>query len=468
MNFVQKEKLKNEIGHPKKAGMHSAFMLIEALTLLFIFSLITVTFYSVFAVGLRYIQDAKNRLGALAIANEKLEIVHNLAYDNIGTVGGTISGNIPQDQDISENTRHYHVHTEVVYVDDPYDGVAASDTVWFEDYKKVSITVSWINTGNTEEVKLISRFVPPGLEIPHIGDGILSVNIFSDQPGGGGIADSNVHIYNPETGINTSLDTDGSGNATFIGSSVTDSIQKYQITVTKAGYETVVTMPPYPDSLYNPIDIHASVVTGSGSVNLKNIVQNQLANIRISVVDYLDAPIDNANFHLSGGRTLGTDIAEPFAPVYNLDEDGTTDSSGQKFFNSVSPGEYNFSLAGSTFDDYEIVNIDPIAPFSLLSVDGTLDVKVKLASKASTALFVILLDASDAPIVGAKIKLTNSALSYDKELETTSEGKVFFPDSSDPFLPETYHMKITADGFSDNESDVVVTAGSLKKVEIVL
>ncbi|MFZ2188884.1 MAG: carboxypeptidase-like regulatory domain-containing protein [Candidatus Moraniibacteriota bacterium] len=448
---------------------YKAFLLIEALTLIFIFALISVTFYSVFTVGIRYIQDAKNRLGALAVANARLEIIRNLAYDSIGTVGGTISGNIPQDQDISENTRPYHVHTEVVYIDDPFDGIAYADTVWFEDYKKVTITISWSSGSGTESVELVSRFVPPGKEVPHIGDGILSVNIFSDQPGGGGVVGSQVHIYNPETTIDTSLSTDDSGNATFMGSSVSDSIQKYQITVTKAGYETVTTMPPYPDSAYNPVDIHASVVTGTGSVNLKNIVQNQLANIRISIVDYLNAPIADANFHLSGGRKLGTDIVEPYTPVYNLNEDGVTDSDGKKSFNSVSPGEYNFSLIDSTFDDYEVINITPIAPFSLLSADGTLDVTVKLVNKTTTALLIgVVADSDDAPIVGAKVRLTNTSLGYDVELETTDNGKVFFPNSTDPFLPETYHMKITASGFSDNESDVVITAGNLKKDEIRL
>jgi len=230
----------------KNKNKNKGFMLIEALTLLFIFALIMVTFYSVFTIGIRYIQDAKNRLGALAVANEKMEIIRNLKYDNIGTVGGTISGNIPQEQTVIENTRSYNVRTQVSYVDDPYDGLAYADTVWFEDYKKVIVTVSWSGVKTSEEVKLISRFVPPGKEVAHAGDGILSVNIFSDQSGGAGVAGSKVQIVNPDTGINTYEETNASGNVTFMGSTVANSIQKYQITVTKDGYETVTTFPPYP------------------------------------------------------------------------------------------------------------------------------------------------------------------------------------------------------------------------------
>lgn len=440
---------------------HSGFMLIEALTLLFIFSLILVTFYSVFSVGLHYIQDSKNRLGALAVANEKMEIIRNLSYDSVGTVSGTIEGDIPQDEDISENAHAYHVHTEVIYVDDPFDGSGASDAVWFEDYKKVTVIVSW-GTAPSEQVTLSSRFVPSGLEVSHVGDGILTVNVFSDQPGGSGIPNSKVQIYNPETGLNTYSMTDASGSVVFMGDNVTDSIQKYQIVVTKSGYETVATMPPYPDTPYEPVDIHASVV--SGSMNVKNIVQNELANIRISTVDHLDQPVVNAHFHLVGGRRLGNDTSViPSIPIYNFDEDGETGSDGEKEYDAISPGAYVFSLVGSTADDYEIIGADPDTAFHLMSADGTLDVKVKLASKSVSAFLATVLDGdSMMPIPGATVKLTNTAIGYDKELVTGNDGKAYFPDSADPFVPGTYHLKITADGFQDAESDIVVNTGELK------
>lgn len=449
-----------EKNQKKQKRDNAGFMLIEALTVLFIFSLITVTFYSVYAVGIRSIQDAKNRLGALALANEKVEIVRNLSYDDIGTVGGTISGNIPQDQDISENAHLYHVHIQVSYVDDPFDGVGYADTVWFEDYKKVIITVSWLGAKGTEEVELVSRFVPPGKEVAQVGDGILSVNVFSDQPGGAGIAGSRVQIVNPDTGINTYEETDATGNVTFMGSTVTNSIQKYQITLTKNGYETVNTMPPYPTTLYDPIDVHASVVTGT--INVKNIVQNKLADLKISTVNYLDEPISGATFHLLGGRRLGSTVTDPITPVYNFDEDSVTDSDGEKLFSAISPGGYAFTLIGSTLSDYEIINSTPATPFSLLSSDETLEVKVKLASKTATALLVtVLKNSDDAPIPGAVVKLTN-ALGYDQTLTTASDGKVFFPVSADPFLAGSYDLEITADGFSSSTSSVTVNTDELK------
>lgn len=468
MLSIRAKKQENKTAQLKNIRARRGFLLIEALTLLFIFSLIMVTFYSVFTVGTRYIQDAKNRLGALAIANEKIEIIRNLSYDDIGTVGGTIEGEILQDQTVIENTRQYQVNTRVSYQDDPFDGLGLSDVTWLEDYKKVTVTVSWGGGGDTEKVQLVARFVPPGKEVARIGDGILSVNIFSDQPGGAGIAGAKVQIDNSEVGINTYDFTDSSGNVTFMGDNIDNSIQKYKLTITKSDYETVETMPPYPGSPFEPVDVHASVVTGS--MNVKNIVQNELADIRIRTVDYLGEPIGSIDFHLVGGRKLGTDSTIiPSVAYYNFDEDGATDSSGIKLFSSVSPGGYDFSLIDSAFNEYEIINIDKENPFFLMSADETLDVTVKLASKTATALLLTVVDeVNEAPIAGAIVRLVNATLGYEKELETASDGKVFFPDPidfPDLFLPETYQVEIQAEGFSNLSSSVTINANELKLEE---
>ncbi|MCX6765493.1 MAG: hypothetical protein NT136_00825 [Candidatus Moranbacteria bacterium] len=459
-----------------KAQSLEGFTLIEALVLLFIFSLITVTFYSLFSFGIRYIQDSKNRLGALAVANEKMEIVRNLKYDDIGTVDGEVEGNIPQDETVIENGRQYNVHTLVEYVQDSFDGMYPNDTA-FEDYKRVTVTASW-NTGGVSqrEVKLVSRFVPPGLEVANPGNGILSVNVFSDQPGGTGIPNSVVHISNPDTGLNTQKETDASGNATFMGDKVTESIQKYEITVTKTDYETVNTLPPYSISPFNPVDVHASVVIGS--INVTNIVQNKLASLEIATVDYLDQSIDDISFHLTGGRKIGTEVEMPNDPIYNLNTDSSTDSSGEKDFDRISPGQYKFYLASSVTDDYELIATDPSSSYEIIDgkeiystslySDQSLTWKVKLADKNITSIIIsILRSDDDSPISGAQVNLKNS-FGYDRTQTTSANGKVFFPTTSDPFQAETYDIKVTADGFKENNSQSTVNTNELKVETIKL
>lgn len=447
---------------------YRCFTLIEALVVLFIFALITMTFYQVITLGTRYIIQAKNRLAATALANEKMEIVRNLKYDDIGTKGGGVEGNILQDEDVTENGRSFHVETSVEYVDDPFDGIGYQDTIWFEDYKRVTTTVSWsLNSPDGGSVQLISRFVPPGVEIPRQGDGILSVSIFSDQPGGAGIPYSSVHIVNPETGLDVTRPADIFGNVKFMGDNVGDSIQKYQITVSKTDYETVSTLPPYPETSFNPRFTHASVVTGL--MNTADIVQNKLSDLTIKTVNYLDEPVGSIGFHLTGGKNIGTEYATepPYDPVYNFSQDGTTDSQGEKVYSAISPGLFTFTLSPAV-TNWELINLDPDSPFSLFS-SGPLTVKVRLADKGATSLLVKVLKDSDGfPIAGAQVELKNDSFGYNATQNSAANGATFFPATADLFQAGTYDLTVIAGGYADFNSQITINANDLKIDEIRL
>ena len=446
----------------KKRG----FTLIEALVLLFIFSLITITFYQVISVGTRYIIFSKNRLGAIALANEKMEIARNLNYDDVGIYGGACAGVIPQDEDIIENGRSYHVHTLATYVDDPYDGAlggSPGDTN-YKDYKLLKITVSWNNGENdTGSVFLLSRFVPPGLEAATSGDGILSINIISDQAGGVGVSGATVRITNSDLGFDETRQTDENGNVMLVGAK--ESINKYRLAISKSGYEAVSTLPPFPDSAYNPTNVHASVL--SGVLNVVAIAQNKLADLKISTVDYLGNSISSIDFGLIGGRKLGTEVTFPYNPVYNLNTTGQTNSSGEKQYDDISSGEYNFTLSDSE-TGYALVRTDPFSPFLLLS-EANLDFKVQLANKNMTSILVkIKKSDDDALLAGATVKLTNT-LGYDEEIITDENGSAFFPkNDSTPFVFGIYNLKITADGYQDYSEDIEVLENQLKEENIIM
>ncbi|HLN19382.1 MAG TPA: hypothetical protein VK255_04420 [Patescibacteria group bacterium] len=446
----------------KKIKKTLGFTLIEALTLIFIFSLITITFYQVLTVGSRYIIDSKNRLGAVSLANERMEMVRNLSYNDIGVIDGQIDGNIPADQEVMENGKAYQVITAVEGVDDSLDGGYPGDSA-FIDYKKVTITVSW----GSGQVSLTSRFVPPGLEVADPNSGILFINVFSDETGAG-ISHSSVHIVNTETGLNTTLETDNSGNLTIMGNNVTQSIQKYQITVSKSGYETVSTMSPYPETPYVPTNIHASVIVGA--VNVANIVQNQLTDLTIRTEDGLGQDIPNVNFSLLGGKMLGTDATPPYTPVYAIDDSFTTGADGEKNFNGIGPGQFIITPSISTGN--ELINIDPAEQFQLHAA-SPLTAKIRLAPKNITSLLVsVKKDDSGtlAPVAGAQVKLSNTATggTYDTTIASLSNGAAYFPASSDEFLPGEYELKITADGFSDNTSIVTISQDELETVSVTL
>ncbi len=443
------------------------FTLIEALTLVFLLGLLTVTFYNVMMLGMRYIAASKNRLGAVAVANEKMEIARNLKYDDVGTIDGFCPGVIPQDEDITESGRKYHVHTYAKFIDDAYDGTfnGSPNDIAYNDYKKLEITVSW-NVGGSDQgsVKVVSSFMSPSLEVATPGDGILSVNIFSDQSGVVPVSGATVHVVNTDVGINDTASTDSSGNVMFLGAK--ESLQKYHITVSKSGYETVTTLPPYPTTAYNPVDMDASVI--SGTINTTNISQNKLADLKIATLDYLGNPVSGVGIEVDGGRKLGTKYETPFDPVYNLSFDGSTGSDGKKDFGSISPGQYTFKLSDSE-TTYEMIGGDVVSPLAL-APESNEEVKMKVADKNMTGLLVKLVNDTDgSPLVGATVELVNVGFSYDKTITTDAQGMAFFPDSDTPvFQAGTYDLTVKADGFQDNTTTETISDNNLSIENITM
>jgi hypothetical protein len=440
----------------------NGFTLIEALIFLFIFSLITVTFYRVYTVGIKYIINSKDRLEAVALANEKMEVVRNLSYDDVALT--STGGNIEQDEDVIRNNIAFHVFTQIKNADDPFDGTfhGSPDDVNFVDYKFVKITISW--DSGQYKVFLNSRFVPAGIEQPTVGKGVLVINVSSDK-GGGIVPQSTVRIQNSVTGYDETHSTDNYGRLMMVG--LAESIKKYVITVTKSGYESITSLPPYPDTSYNPIPENASVV--ATAVNTIDIHQNELANLSVKTRDYKGDGVPNISFHLVGGRQTGTVYdavpTNPAVPIYGTDSDYTTDSSGEKKFDNASPGDFIFTLKDA---DYEVAGWDPVMP-ATLAPGGSLDMNVKLCRKDATALLIRVGKANDHSVLeGATVHLTNAS-GYDKTVVTTKDGMAFFPREDDTtFADGDYSITVTASGFEDYSGEATVSANQLEEQTVEL
>ncbi|MDR3559000.1 MAG: carboxypeptidase regulatory-like domain-containing protein [Candidatus Pacebacteria bacterium] len=448
------------------APRFSGFTLIEAMTLLFLFTVIVLTFYQVLTKGTGYMDYSKNRLGALAVANEKMEIARNLDYADVGATGEVASGNIPQDEDVTQNGHTYHVHTLVTYVDDPFDGKlgGSPNDMIPEDYKLVEITVSW-NTGgaNAGSVSLSSRFVPNGLEIADPNTGILSINVIGSD--GSAVTGAAVHIVNSNVGINETLQTDASGNAMLVGA---PAIQDYQIMVSKSGYETVATLPPYPTTPYNPTYPYQSVI--AGSLNIANIIEDKTSNLTVSTTDQSGSPVPGVAFKLSGGRVLGTQAIPPFASVYDTDNvSNQTGTNGTKEYDAISPGQYTFSLSGPV-SGYTLVGIEPTSPFPL-APGQSLSLNVGLASTSVTSALISVFDSvTNKALSGASVELS-SASGYDKTVTTDSNGTAYFPVTAGDatFIAGNYTLKVSASSYQADTETVMVSNGTLlnKSVSLV-
>lgn len=437
------------------------FTLIESLVFLFLFSVVSVTFFETYATGTRLIIESKNRLGATALANQKMEIIRSIDYASIGTTTGIPAGDLEENETISVNTVKYTVHTFVQYVDDSFDGTAASSTDTIPtDYKRVRITVSWGKLGVDQQVIIFGNFSPKGIETSG-GGGVLSINVLNGA--GNGVSGATVHIVNAPSSVNVTGNTDATGNLTFPGAPA--GVQKYALTVSKNGYYGATTYPPYPTTSYNPVDVHASVV--SGVLNQKTMVMDQSSDITLITKDVFGTVIPTIGYTISGGRILGTNPVTA-TTVYGFTATGTTNTSGEANHPGESSGQYTVSISNGNYEFYKLSPEGALLNgFSALA-GSTTPVTALLLDKNIGSLKVIVKDqVSDDALSGASVHVTNGALSFDTTVITDQYGFAYFPTALPPLLAGTYDVSVSLSGYSNVDTTADIN-GTLQTKSITM
>lgn len=448
------------------------FTLIESLVFLFIFSVVSIVFLQMYVVGTRLIIESKNRLGATALANQKMEIIRSIDYTTIGTkhwngnawVYGIPAGDILENETISVNTVRYSVDTDIRYVDDAFDGKSGgspNDTVP-NDYKRVKVSVSWGAQGADQSVTLTSDVTPAGLEMA-AGGGVLSINIL-DLPGAG-VPGATVRIVNTSAGVDTTTQTDATGNITLPGAPVGD--QKYALTISKSDYYGAVTYPPYPTSSFNPVDLHASVVVGT--LNPEVVRIDRAADIEIDTEDPFGTAIPNISFSITGGRVIGNvPNTDPVQPVYGFTQNTSTDASGQKTFTDQSFGTYTVTVSGSGHTFYKISPESSVTDGLDVSPGENFVARVILLDNVIGSVFAKVTDQIDGSAVeGASVQLTDSVSGYDVTQVTDKFGFAYFPTALPGLLAGTYTLQVSKSGFTTkSETFSVGSALTIQTIQL--
>jgi prepilin-type N-terminal cleavage/methylation domain-containing protein len=228
------------------------FTLVEILVGIALLAIVFLGIYGAFQLGLKVVGQSKARATAIAIANQKIEQIRNLSYEDVGTIGGIPPGVIPETQELSRNQVKFTVKTTVLYIDDPFDGVSPDDPLP-KDYKRVKVKVSWEGWFGGEVV-LITDVAPKGIETEE-GGGTLKITVLNAS--GEGVPQADIHLLNNQVSpnIDATYQSDDSGNLILTGAPT--STEAYQITVTKSGFSQDRTYGR--EEIANPLKPHASV-----------------------------------------------------------------------------------------------------------------------------------------------------------------------------------------------------------------
>lgn len=443
---MQKASIKNS-----KKG----FTLIETLLGITIASILIVSVYCALSGAMNNINESKKRTGAMALANEKMEIIRNIPYEEIGTINGIPSGTIQQTETITKNSYTYLVSIEIDYVDDPFDGKfddpEPENDLVPNDYKKANINVAWDNGGKS--LSISSIFVPEGVE-NDTGGGTLIVNVTDSSSGV--ISDANVRVVSLDNAsVDMTRKTDSFGNVTIFGVES----QNYRIFVSKESYEETRTYPNPPTGGFVPVNSDFFVV--ENFINVKTFFIDRTADLKFKAIDIADnATIDAILFEIYGGKKLDVD-----GEKMSEDLSGSTNSSGEISFGGIDAGEYlieNFDSLGN--DVYKNVTGDSSKTFNL-SPDENKEIIFLFAKKAENALIVSVKDENGEIISGAMVEIVGD--DFSQAVQTEINGVAYFPSSDSEVLPSgEYSLSISMDGYASYGGEA--TINNLTEVNIVL
>ena len=181
---------------------------------------------------------AKSKAVATAVATTQMEYIRSLPYDSIGTVGGIPQGVVSETSTSTMNNIGYGLRTFIQYVDDPADGVGASDTTGITtDYKRIKVVATYYANGTPRYVELVSNQSPHGIEST-TGGGTLQINVVNAL--GAPVAGAQVDITNPSLSptVDLSAFTNTAGLVYLPGAATSTD---YRVVVTKSGYSTAQT-----------------------------------------------------------------------------------------------------------------------------------------------------------------------------------------------------------------------------------
>ncbi len=232
------------------------FSLIEAIIGTALMLVVFVSIFGVFNMGIKLVGKSKAKAGATALAQEQMEMIRNLPYDGVATLGGIPAGNIPQTETIILNGIEYTRRTLIRYVDDPKDGIGALDENGLTaDYKVIKSELSW--QGASEPIIFVSNIIPKGIETV-AGGGTLVIDVFdaSVQP----VVSAKVYVENASTSPAVSVDyyTNSEGRVMVPGAPAASS---YEITVSKENYSTAKTYDAASPNV-NPSPGHLTIIEG--------------------------------------------------------------------------------------------------------------------------------------------------------------------------------------------------------------
>ncbi|MBP6924109.1 MAG: carboxypeptidase regulatory-like domain-containing protein [Candidatus Pacebacteria bacterium] len=326
------------------------FTLVEVLVSIAISVLVFGGLLSSFEYTLKLIAHSRAKTSATSIANDRLEYIRSLSYDDVGTVSGIPAGLIPQNSTSSFNGFLFDERVLIEYVDDPADGMLTATTTDSNgipaDYKRVKIEISWTLREETKSMTLVSNIVPRSIETTD-GGGTIRINVIDENAAP--LPGIDVTIINNTTTstINITKATDVSGSALFSGAPVASN---YEVIVGEAGYSFDQT---HEATTTNPNPVTAPFSVLEADISTLTFQVDRVSDIDVTVYSSITEASDVEYFDDMMGVASSSNVTVTSGNLLLENTAGVYDSSGMAYLQTITP---------ATIEHWESVTLAPTVP----------------------------------------------------------------------------------------------------------
>ncbi len=337
------------------------FTLVEILLDFAIVTLVSTAVVSAYLASFKSIELAKAKIAAVAIANEKMEILRNMPYDELATEYGPIypPGDILDSEEVIRKGIRFNASTVITCVDDSFDGQTPTDKN-ICDYKRLEVTVA--KQGRSSYLSKLSSFAAAKAAETDSNTGIIKICVVDANSQALPEAEIRIQNANLTPPLDIATTTDNTGCA-MVPNLPPDQHFGYHITITKSGYSTAMT---YDRTPQNPNEPFADPYVGIQQVTDKTFSIDRTSDLAINLVDTDGNPVSNANVQVHGAK-----IKYINPPTYKYSETKTTDETGRIVLPDMEFDDYTLTVENriiASTSPYQPVQLHPGQDLSVLMI----------------------------------------------------------------------------------------------------
>jgi len=378
--------------------------ILVAFTLLLVFA---ASIPPMFNVAAKTTQINRAKTIATNLANEEIEKIRNLPYDDVGTNPGNPSGRLNESDDVTASRLVFRITRRVSWVDDPSDELEPNDPLP-ADYKLARVMVSVPGLPFLKPVTLATYVSRRGEET--VGNrGNLKVYVLdaNDEP----VPGAQIDVIS-ESSAPLRAWTNSEGEILFPALYPDD----YSVSAAKNGY----------------ISLESTQVAAVTADNTTRVYfhLDRPGEIILNVVDAQGNAVPNANVNLERAN---------LSPKTYSSSDGTFDASG------LFPGVWEVTAEAYGYEHKSAVSVE-------IDRDKSTKVTITLKPKPIGNIHIEVLDSvSREKLDRASVKLTQDETGEVFEYETSSGGILEVPRESG-----LYKVEVSKDGYLGYVGEVTV------------